>query len=146
MPSSFWGEKVALVNQEIELFNLSLRENLILNKSISDKKLLEYLAEVDLLEWCKGLKDGLNTMVGEKGLRLSAGQKQRINLLRGLLLDREIIVLDEPTSHLDAKTEKLVVRFLKDNLKGRTVIIVTHRPEILKMANRKYEISKHVMA
>lgn len=146
VPSSFWNKKVALVNQEIELFNLSLRENLILNKkNISDKKLMNYLQDVDLLEWCNGLKDGLNTMIGEKGLRLSAGQKQRVNLLRGLLLDREIIILDEPTSHLDNKTEKLVVSFLKKHLKNKTVIIVTHRPEILKMADYTYRIEKHLM-
>src|SRR5699024_10432055 len=96
---------VAYIFQEADLFDLSIKENLLLGKNISDKKLQEYLEDAGLLDWINTLEHGLDTKVGEKGVKLSTGQKQRINIIRGILLDKEIYILDEPTSNLDQVSE-----------------------------------------
>lgn len=75
----------------------------------------------------------MDTVVGEKGLKLSVGQKQRMNIVRGILLDKDIYVLDEPTSNLDKETEMLIVDLIQKYLQSKTVIIVTHREEIKKI-------------
>jgi ABC-type multidrug transport system fused ATPase/permease subunit len=123
------------ISQEAELFNLSLRDNLSLGKQIPDHILIQELSAVNLGAWFSGLHNGLDSILGEKGTKLSAGQKQRINLLRGVLQARQILLLDEPTSHLDADTEGVVVKYLKTKLKDRTAVIVTHRDALLELAD-----------
>lgn len=142
---NFFQDKMAVISQEVELFNMSLRENIMLGREVEEKRLSEILEELDLLEWVNSLNDGLETIVGEKGIKLSAGQKQRVNLIRGVTLDKEILVLDEPTSHLDSDTEKKVVKFLKHYLSGRTAIIISHREELRTICGRCYEIEGHKM-
>lgn len=144
---SFFSENFVLVSQEVELFNLSLRENLALgDETLTDDMLLSALREVGLSEWIKELPEGLSTSVGERGLKLSAGQRQRINLVRGLLLDRKIVLLDEPTSHLDSETEGKVIEFLRGRLKGKTAIIVSHKPTLSSLASEHYEVKGHMMS
>ncbi len=130
---------LAYISQEIDLFDLTVRENLCLGRKIEDEKLLAYLKEAGLEEWVSQLENGLDTVVGERGLKLSVGQKQRLNLIRGILLDKEVYFLDEPTSNLDKETEKLIVHFIEKYLKHKTVVIVTHREEIRKICNKHYE-------
>jgi len=142
---AFFTSRIAMISQEIELFSLSLRDNITLGESISDEKIIESFQAVGLAEWLATLRDGLNILVGEKGIKLSAGQKLRVNLIRGLLLDRDIYLLDEPTSHLDAETEKLVVTFLEKQLKNKTAIIVSHHPAIQSICTRSYEFKGHQM-
>lgn len=101
---------------------------------MNEHEINQALKELGLFDWVRSL---------EKGVKLSAGQKQRINLLRGILLDRDIYLLDEPTSHLDAETEKRVIEFLKARLQGRTAIIVSHREGIRKICNRAYRMESH---
>jgi len=139
----FFMAHAVTISQEVELFNVSLRENLALGRDIPDSALLAALEELDLRAWVAQLREGLGTLVGEKGVRLSAGQKQRINLLRGALLDRDIYFLDEPTSHLDTATEAKVVEFLRRRLAGKTAVIVSHRPAIEALCARKYEMHGH---
>lgn len=143
-PDWFSGT-MAFISQEVELFNLSIRENLILGKSISDDKLWDLLRALELSDWAKGLEQGLDTIVGEKGVRLSAGQKQRLNLARGILLDRQIYLLDEPTSHLDEATEATVIKAIEKYLMGKTVIVVTHRPAIKAICDQFYEMKAHTV-
>lgn len=139
----FFQNRIAMISQEIELFNISLRENIALGQNIDEKVILTILDKLDLLTWVKGLDSGLETIVGEKGIKLSAGQKQRINLIRGVLLNREIMLLDEPTSHLDFMTERRVVDFLTDYLSGKTAIIVSHREALKAVCDRCYLIKDH---
>jgi ATP-binding cassette subfamily C protein LapB len=135
----------ALVSQEVELFNLSLRENLVLGRQIEDEELITLLSRLDLNELLQSLPQGLDTRVGEKGLRLSAGQKQRINIARALLLKRPIILLDEPTSHLDPATEEKVIACLSQIAPATTVIIVSHHATIHALCNRHYQFSGGVL-
>ena len=130
---------LAYISQEIDLFDLTVRENLCLGRRMDDEKLLAYLKEAGLEEWVNQLENGLDTVVGERGLKLSVGQKQRLNLIRGILLDKEVYFLDEPTSNLDKETEKLMVYFIEKYLKDKTVVIVTHREKIRRICNKHYE-------
>ncbi|MBI2427112.1 MAG: ABC transporter ATP-binding protein [Candidatus Kerfeldbacteria bacterium] len=145
IPQSFFDRTMVIISQEVELFNVSLRENITLGKSMTDEQIFELLDELDLGAWVRDLDKGLETIVGEKGVKLSVGQKQRINLLRGVLLDRDILLLDEPTAHLDHKTEKRVIDFLARELKNKTVVIVTHRPELLTLCSRQYAMKEHTL-
>lgn len=141
----FFTKHFAMISQEIELFSLSLRDNITLGESLDDERIIESFSELGLKEWLGTLHDGLDTLVGEKGIKLSAGQKQRVNLIRGLLLDRDIYLLDEPTSHLDTETEQLVVTFLEKQLKNKTAIIVSHRDAVRVLCDRFYTFGGHEM-
>lgn len=136
---------LAYISQEIDLFDLTIRENLCLGKKIEDSQLMQYLKEAGLEEWIEKSEKGLDTFVGERGLKLSAGQKQRLNIIRGILLDKEVYILDEPTSNLDKETEKLIVGLIEKYLKHKTVMIVTHRDEIKKICDRHYEFKNNIM-
>ncbi len=133
---------VGVVSQEIELFNTSIRENLCLDKKVSDEQLEMYLKELELEE-IFSFNKGLSTLVGEKGLKLSTGQKRRINLLRSFLMDKSIYILDEPTSNLDVHTEKIVVDFIIEHFKDKTLLLVTHNEEIAKICNKFYRFQNH---
>jgi ABC-type multidrug transport system fused ATPase/permease subunit len=140
---TFFSDNLAVVSQDVELFNISVRENLVLGQVIDDDKITKLLQELDMGEWLAQLNDGLSTRVGEKGVTISAGQKQRLNILRSILLDREIYALDEPTSHLDAATEERVISFLRNHLGHKTVVIITHRPALRDLCNTTYEMADH---
>jgi ABC-type transport system involved in cytochrome bd biosynthesis fused ATPase/permease subunit len=128
-----------IVTQDIELFDLTLRDNLTLGKEISDDKILSMIEEVGLLDWFNSLTNGLDTYIGERGNRLSVGQTQRLSLLRGLLMDKEVYFFDEPTSNLDVESEEKIVKLFKRVLKNKTCIIITHRPALLSLATKHYE-------
>ena len=133
---------IGVVSQEIELFNMTIKDNLCLDKSISDNEIIKYLNELDLNELLM-FEDGIYTLVGEKGLKLSTGQKRRINILRSYLMDKKIYILDEPTSNLDKHTEEIVVSFILKYFKDKTLIIVTHNEEINKICNKFYKLNNH---
>ena len=134
---------VGFVSQEIELFNTSIRENLLMGKDFSQAELDNYLLQLDLFEFVNSLEKGLDTEVGEKGLKLSTGQKRRINLLRSYLMGKDVYILDEPTSNLDKHTEKLVVDFIVNNFSDKTLIISTHNEEIKRTCNKFYLMKEH---
>lgn len=135
---------IGIVSQEIELFNMSIKDNLCLGKNISDEDLIAYIKELELNEILM-FKDGIYTLVGEKGLKLSTGQKRRINLLRSYLMDKDVYVLDEPTSNLDEQTEKVVVKFILNHFTDKTLIIATHNKEIKKTCTKFYEVQDHIL-
>ena len=136
---------LVFVSQEVDLFDLSIKENLCLGKEISDSKILELIDEAGLMDWYNGLPDGLNTMVGERGIKLSAGQKQRLNLIRGILIDKELYFFDEPTSNLDSVSEEKITNMIEKYLKNKTFVIVTHRPKLKKLCNKHYIFENHMM-
>ena len=136
---------VAYISQESDLFDLTIKENLCLGKKISNDTLNKYLKDASLFEWISSLEKGLDTLVGEKGIKLSAGQKQRLNIIRGILLDKEIYILDEPTSNLDSISEIKIYDMINKYLKNKTCIIVTHRPKLTELCNKHYYFKNKTM-
>lgn len=143
---TWFADQSAFISQETELFNLSIKDNMTLGQDIQESLLWQLLADLRLADWVKGLENGLETVVGEKGLRLSAGQKQRVNLARGILLSRPLYLLDEPTSHLDEATEQAIIKVIEKYLGDKTIVVVTHRPAIKKICNKFYKMSGHTIA
>lgn len=133
---------IGVVSQEIELFNMSIKDNLCLDKEIPDSELINYLKELELNEILL-FEDGIDTIVGEKGLKLSTGQKRRINILRSYLMNKDIYILDEPTSNLDKHTEEIVVNFILKYFKDKTLIIATHNEKINEICNQFYTFENH---
>lgn len=133
---------IGVVSQEIELFNMTIKENLCLDKNISDEKIINYLKELELDEILM-FEDGIYTIVGEKGLKLSTGQKRRINILRSYLMGKDVYILDEPTSNLDKHTEEIVVDFILKHFKDKTLIIATHNEKINEICNKFYHFDNH---
>jgi len=133
---------IGVVCQEIELFNMSIKDNLCLDKKISDEEIIQYLKELELNELLL-FEDGIHTIVGEKGLKLSTGQKRRINILRSYLMGKDIYILDEPTSNLDKHTEEIVVHFILKYFKDKTLIIATHNEKINDICSKFYTFENH---
>ena len=136
---------LVFVSQEVDLFDLSVRDNLCLGKKIPEEKIIQLLDEAGLMNWYKELPNGLETMVGEKGIKLSAGQKQRLNLIRGILIDKELYFFDEPTSNLDILSEEKITNMIEKYLKDKTYVIVTHRQKLKSLCNKHYIFENHEM-
>ena len=125
-----WAKRLAYIPQTIFLSDESIRENIafgIERERIDDDKVWEAAGEAQLSDFIKSLPDGLDTKVGERGVRLSGGQRQRIGIARALYGDPEFLVLDEATAALDTETERAVMEAI-DSLHGRkTMLIIAHR-------------------
>ena len=120
--------QMALVEQDTYLFNATLRANVLLAKpDANDKALTEAIQRAALDDFVKNLPDGLDTSVGERGMRLSGGQRQRVAIARAFLKDAPILILDEATSHLDAVSEQKVRGSLEDLMHHRTTVVIAHR-------------------
>lgn len=135
------------ISQDTEILDMSVRDNLTLgNKDISDDDILDCINRVGLYEWFSRQEKGLDTCLGERGVFVSTGQRQRLNVIRGLLIkDKEIYLLDEPTSNVDEKTEILMVNLIKEKLKGKTVVIITHRTKIKEICNKYYVFEENIL-
>lgn len=119
---------VGIVSQDTHVFNASLRENLLLaNPEAGEDELRAALARAQLSDLVGRLPRGLDTYLGEQGLRLSGGERQRVAIARALLKDAPILILDEPTANLDPVTEKKVLRAVRELMRGRSTLIITHR-------------------
>lgn len=125
-------DNVTYVSQESPIFDGTLRENLVLDKKISGKKIKEVLKLVCLEKFISHLENGLDTELGEKGIRMSGGERQRVALARLFFDDSKIIILDEATSAMDNITEKEVMENILKRLKNKTIIIIAHRLETIK--------------
>ena len=122
---------VGLCEQDPHVFDATVADNLRLARpGAPDQELEAALAAARLLDWVRSLPEGLATPVGEHGSRLSGGQRQRLALARALLADVRILVLDEPTEHLDEPTARAFVADLDAAVAGRTLLVLTHRPEL----------------
>jgi ATP-binding cassette subfamily B protein len=121
-------EALALVPQDVALFNDTLRSNIAYAKpDASDEEIMAVAARAHLGDFIRALPLGLDTRVGERGLKLSGGEKQRVGIARAIMKDPAILVLDEATSSLDSETEREVQDALNDAAQGRTTITIAHR-------------------
>jgi ATP-binding cassette, subfamily B, bacterial len=130
------GEIVGVVTQDAHLFHESIRSNLRYAKpDATDDELLEALRAAHILPLVESLPDGLDTLVGDRGYRLSGGEKQRIAIARLLLKAPDVVVLDEATAHLDSESEVAVQQALKSALAGRTSLVIAHRLSTVREAD-----------
>ena len=121
-------DQVGVVAQDTYLFNDTLRGNLLLARpNASDDELARVLEQAQLSEFVHQLPKGLETWIGEQGLRLSGGERQRLAIARGLLKDAPILMLDEATANLDPLTERALLDALDGLMQGRTTLLMTHR-------------------
>lgn len=139
-----WREKLGYIPQSIYLSDDTIRNNVafgIYEAQIDDNAIWKALEKAQLKEFVQGLENGLDTYVGDRGVRLSGGQRQRIGIARALYHDPEILVLDEATSALDSSTEQAVMESI-ESLQGlKTMIIIAHRLTTIKNADLVYEVS-----
>jgi len=121
-------ERVGVVSQDAHLFHDTLRSNLLYAKpDATDEELVEALRAAQVWDLVSALPDGLDTLVGDRGHRLSGGEKQRLAIARLLLKDPSVMVLDEATAHLDSESEAAVQQALSNALVGRTSLVIAHR-------------------
>lgn len=140
-----WHKKVGYIPQNIYLMDESLRKNIafgVPEAEIDDEKVWSVIRQAQLENVVKEMDEGLDTIIGEMGVRLSGGQRQRIGIARALYRDPEVLVLDEATSALDNETEKAVMEAI-DSLQGKmTLIIIAHRLTTIRNCNVVYEVKE----
>lgn len=131
-------DHVATVLQHPALFNGTIRSNLLMGQTFTDAELWQALEVAQLKAFVAELDEGLDTIVGNQGIRLSGGQRQRIAIARMVLSNPKVVILDEATSALDTETEAALHEALQEFLHGRTTIIVAHRLSAVKQADHVY--------
>jgi ATP-binding cassette, subfamily B, bacterial len=130
-------DSVGFVMQDPHLFHDTIRENLrYARPDASDDELVAACKAARINELIMSLPDGYDTIVGERGYRMSGGEKQRLAIARMLLKDPAIVILDEATSHLDSESELAIQRALADALRGRTALVIAHRLSTIVAADR----------
>ena len=128
---------IGIVTQDVCLLNDTLAVDLrIVNPDANEAELLDALDKACLGALVHRLPDGLATVMGDRGYRLSGGEKQRVSLARVFLARPDVVILDEATAHLDNQTEAAVQAALAEAAKGRTLIVVAHRLSTVRMANQ----------
>ena len=129
--------RIGIVQQDVFLFGGSIRENIAYGKlDASDEEIIDAVRRARLEAFVATLPDGLDTLVGERGVKLSGGQKQRLAIARIFLKNPPILILDEATSALDTVTEQAIQRSLAELSQGRTTLIIAHRLATIRNADR----------
>lgn len=130
-------EHISVVPQEVVLFGGTIRENIAYGRpDAAEAEIVEAARQANAWEFISGFPEGLDTVVGERGIKLSGGQRQRIAIARAILKDPEILLLDEATSSLDAESEQLIQSALEGLMKGRTTLVIAHRLSTIRNADR----------
>ncbi len=140
-----WQDQIGYVPQSIFLTDDSIRRNVAFglpNPQIDDASVWRALQAAQLDEFVRALPQGLDTLVGERGVRLSGGQRQRIGIARALYHDPDVLVLDEATSSLDAATEREVMRAVEQLHGSKTLLIVAHRLSTVEQCDRLYSLQR----
>ncbi len=138
-----YRKRISLVPQEVVLFADSIRDNIKYGKtSASDEEVMEAARKANCLEFIEEFPQGMDTMIGERGIKLSGGQRQRLAIARAILSNPEILLLDEATSALDAQSEKKVQEALDILMQNRTSIIIAHRLSTILDADCIYVIKE----
>jgi ATP-binding cassette subfamily B protein len=128
---------IGIVTQDAHMFHTTIRENLLYaNPLASEKQLINALESAQILPLIEALPQGLDTMVGDRGYRLSGGEKQRLAIARLLLKTPDIVILDEATAHLDSESEQAIQRALQIALAGRTSLVIAHRLSTIRNADQ----------
>ena len=140
-----WRARLAWVPQRPHLFKASIAQNVRLGRSgASTDEVWAAIESSGLADAVRERPDGLDTVLGDRGAGLSAGERQRVALARAFLRDTPLLLLDEPTANLDGETEREVVETIRRLAKGRTVILVAHRPALISMADRVLSLAPAV--
>ena len=125
-------DHLSYLSQDSPIFDGTLKENIVFDKEIDDEKIIEVLKLVELEKFYSKLKNGLQTELGERGILISGGERQRIALARLFFDDSKIIILDEATSAMDNITEEKVMKVITEKLSNKTFIIIAHRLNTIK--------------
>ncbi|MBV9710916.1 MAG: ATP-binding cassette domain-containing protein, partial [Ktedonobacteraceae bacterium] len=127
---------IGVIEQKTHLFNATVRENLLLARPDAGEEEIKQAAQKALLhDFIQSLPQGYDTLIGEQGFKFSGGERQRLAIARAILKDAPILLMDEPTAHLDASSEEGIIRSLRAFMQGRTTVMITHRLVGLDMAN-----------
>jgi len=141
--TSQWKKHIAYLPQQIFLIDDTMRKNIALGveeSEIDDTRVMKAIHQVQLTGVVSQLPNGLDTILGERGVRLSGGQRQRIALARAFYHDRDVLIMDESTSALDSETENEIVKEIKQFKGKKTVIVIAHRLTTLKHCDRIYKL------
>jgi ATP-binding cassette, subfamily B, bacterial len=131
-----YRNQFGIVLQEPVLFSTTIGENISYGKqSATEKEIIEAAKAANAHEFICKLKDGYNTVVGERGVTLSGGERQRISIARAFIKNAPVLILDEPTSSVDIRTEALIMDAMERLMEGRTTFMITHRLDTLKSCN-----------
>jgi len=133
-------KKIGYIPQSIYLFDGTVAQNIAFSDDVDENKVNQILDKVDLLNFFNEKNDGINTVVGEGGVKLSGGQKQRIAIARALYNDPEIMVLDEATSALDTVTEQKIMSEIYGIAGDKTLIIIAHRLSTIEKCDKVFTI------
>jgi ATP-binding cassette, subfamily B, bacterial PglK len=140
-----WGSQMGYVPQAPFMVNGSIKENIAFGhppEKIDRAKIQTLIRSLGMKDWISGLTDGLDTTIGERGMKISGGQRQRIAIARALYNDADILLLDEVTNQLDASTEREVLNTLLDVAgNDKTIIMITHQYSLLQRFDAVYEFA-----
>ncbi|MBR5130654.1 MAG: ABC transporter ATP-binding protein [Alphaproteobacteria bacterium] len=139
---AFFDKYITYISQDVELFDMSLYDNIVMGKHVSHETLQKIIDGCQLGELIARMDGNMHNDIGEKGVKVSAGEKQRINLARGLLLNRDILVLDEITANLDPATTQKIWEFIFTEYADKTIIAVSHEKDLLNHIERRLEFKR----
>lgn len=132
-----YRSRLGVVLQDDFLFEGTIKENILFPRpDASEDQLLQAAKAAHVLEFTDRFDDGMNTLIGERGVKLSGGQRQRLAIARAILADPKILILDEATSNLDTESETLIQESLKTLMKGRTTFVIAHRLSTIRQADQ----------
>jgi subfamily B ATP-binding cassette protein MsbA len=132
-----YRNNLGVVLQDDFLFEGTIKENILFPRpDASEERLLNAVKDAHVHEFTDRLEEGLETVIGERGVKLSGGQRQRVAIARALLADPKILILDEATSNLDTESETFIQESLKELMKGRTTFVIAHRLSTIRQADQ----------
>ncbi len=135
-----WRQKIGYIPQQVYLFDGTVSQNVSFGKKSDENKIKDVLKKAKILDFLENHQDGIDTFVGEGGIKLSGGQKQRIAIARALYQEPEVLVLDEATSALDEEIEKEIMDEIYEISKDKTLIIIAHRLSTINRCRKIYKV------